>query len=91
MKKIRKIRILDLWNTAFGSGRVRHSVTTVAACQQECRSTVNCNGFDFNPANQCCLTGPWAWQYGKYTRSPGVTRYTVENVCVRTYNSHIFA
>ena len=74
-------------NTAFGSGQVRNSATTVEACQQECLSTADCIGFDFNPANQptgqCWLSGPWSEQNGEYME--GVTHYTLARNCDGTY------
>ena len=77
-------------NTAFESGKVRHSATTVAACKQECLSTANCNGFDFNPRNkptgQCWLTGPWSGQNGTMQ---GVTHYTLARKCQRTYTQDV--
>ena len=78
-------------NTAFGSGRAKHSATTVAACQQECLDTAECNGFDFNPANkptgQCWLTGPWAGQ-NPYPKD-GVTHYTLVRKCDGMYKQDV--
>jgi len=78
-------------NTAFGFGIVRHSATTVAACQQECLSTAECNGFDFNPAmkptGQCWLTGPWAGQYP--IDMEGVTHFTLVRKCDGMYKQDV--
>jgi len=82
-----KVQWTTKQNTAFGSGRVRHSATTVAACQQACLSTAHCTGFDFNPANkptgQCWLSGPWSGRHPAPMK--GVIHYTVIRICHRTY------
>ena len=76
-------------NTGFGFGRVIHSATTVAACQQKCLSTAECTGFDFNPAmkptGQCWLTGPWAGQNPAHME--GVKHYTLFRKCDSTYRN----
>jgi len=79
-------------NTAFGSGIAKHSATTVAACVQECLSAVDCNGFDWNPANQptgqCWLTGSWTGQNPAHMQ--GVTHYTLVRIeCDSTYTQNV--
>jgi len=72
-------------NTANGGGKKR-SVSTIAACQQECLNNASCNGFDWNPANwptgQCWLSGPWS--LGKHPFR-GVTHYTLVTRCDGKY------
>ena len=67
----------EMANTLTYNGR-QNAATSVAACQQACISTTDCNGIDWDSTKasgqQCFLSGPWitGWNVGSAT---GVTHY----------------